>query len=266
MGEHSTWFDFLNGLPGWQKLQHQAEYWLGRGPGTRYPWAAPGLEETHFTLTHVLLCMLVALFLMFGAFAYRGAVTRAGKDAVIPPAKFNFRNLFEMFCDGVLSMMESVMGKKHALKFLPLIGTLALFIFFSNALALIPGFIPPTDTLKTNLALSILVFLATHYYGVRAHGFGYVKHFFGPIWWLAPLMFVIELISHIARPVSLALRLMGNMAADHKVVSAFFVLVPILVPVPFLILGMLVVVVQTLVFSLLSMVYISMAVAHEDHH
>jgi len=79
-------------------------------------------------------------------------------------------------------------------------------------------------------------------------------------------MFVIELISHIARPISLALRLMGNMLADHKVVFAFFVLVPVLVPVPFLLLGMLVVIVQTLVFSLLSMVYISMAVAHEEHH
>ena len=79
-------------------------------------------------------------------------------------------------------------------------------------------------------------------------------------------MLPIELISHAARPVSLALRLMGNMFADHKVVASFFVLVPILVPVPFLILGILVVIVQTLVFSLLSMVYISMAVAHEDHH
>jgi F-type H+-transporting ATPase subunit a len=266
MGEHSTWFDFLNALPGWRNVQHQAEYWLGRGPDSKYPWELPGLEDTHFTITHVLLFMTVAAFLLFGAFAYRGAVVRAGRDAVLPPPRFNLRNLFEMFLDGVLSMMEGVMGKKNAVKYFPLIASLALFIFFSNSLALIPGFIPPTDTLKTNLALSILVFLATHYYGIRAHGIKYFKHFLGPIWWLSPLMLVIELISHIARPISLALRLMGNINADHKVVSAFFVLVPILVPVPFLVLGMLVVVVQTLVFSLLSMVYISMAVAHEDHH
>ena len=125
--------------------------------------------------------------------------------------------------------------------------------------------LPATDTLKTNLALSLSVFFMTHYYGVREGGLAYFKHFFGPIPLLAPLMFPIELISHLARPASLALRLMGNMASDHKVVAAFFTLVPILVPVPFLVLGIIVVVVQTLVFTLLSMVYIGMAVAHDDH-
>lgn len=265
MGEHSTWFDFLNSLPGWRNLYHQAEHYLGRGPGSKVPFKGPGLEDTHFTLTHVLCAILVCLFLMVGAIAYKGATARR-EDAVLPPRKFNFRNLFEMFTDGVMNLMEGVMGRKNAERFLPLIGSLALFIFFSNTLALIPGFIPPTDTLKTNLALSVLVFLATHFYGVREHGLAYFKHFLGPVWWLAPLMLPIELISHIARPISLALRLMGNMAADHKVVMAFFALVPVLVPVPFLVLGMLVVIVQTLVFSLLSMVYISMAVAHEDHH
>jgi F-type H+-transporting ATPase subunit a len=158
------------------------------------------------------------------------------------------------------------MGKKNAQRYLPFVGSLAFFIFFNNALALIPGFAPPTDTLKTNVALALLVFLATHFLGVREHGISYFKHFFGPILVLSPLMFLIEVISHIARPVSLSLRLMGNMAADHKVVAIFFGLVPILVPVPFLILGILVVVIQTLVFTLLSMVYISMAVAHEEHH
>jgi F-type H+-transporting ATPase subunit a len=116
----------------------------------------------------------------------------------------------------------------------------------------------------------------THVMGVKEHGLKYFKHFAGPHidapWWAKPftwilaiLMVVIEMISHFARPVSLSVRLCGNMAADHKVVFAFFVLVPLLVPVPFLILGCLVVIVQTLVFSLLSMVYISMAVAHEEH-
>jgi F-type H+-transporting ATPase subunit a len=264
MGEHSTWFDFLNGFDGWRNLTAWAEHWLGRGPDTEYPWSFAMLADTHFSLTHVLEAMLVALFLIFGAFAYKGAV--AHKDAAVPPARFNLRNLFEMFCDGVLGTMEGVMGKKNAVKYLPFIGSLAFFIFFCNALALLPGFAPPTDTLKTNLALAILVFLATHYFGVREHGLKYFKHFLGPIAWLAPLMLPIELISHIARPMSLSMRLMGNMASDHKVVATFTMLVPLLVPVPFLVLGTLVVIVQTLVFCLLSMVYISMAVAHEEHH
>ena len=267
MGEHNTWFDFLNRIEGWQRLYSTLEHQLGRGPGTARPWKFAMLNETHFTLTHVLGAMLVALFLITGAFVYRGAVTSGDKvTGLVPPPKFGLRNLFEMFCDGVLSTMEGVMGKKNAVKYFPFIGSLAFFIFFCNALALLPGFSPPTDTLKTNLALSLLVFLATHYFGVKEHGLKYFKHFLGPIPWLAPLMLPIELISHLARPMSLAMRLMGNMASDHKVVATFTMLVPIIVPVPFLILGLLVVIVQTLVFCLLSMVYISMAVAHEEHH
>jgi F-type H+-transporting ATPase subunit a len=266
MGEHNTWFDFLNRIEGWQRLYAFLEHQLGRGPGTARPWKFAMLNETHFTLTHVLEAMLVAAFLILGAFVYKGAVSRGGQSALVPPPRFNLRNLFEMFCDGVLSTMEGVMGKKNAVKYLPFIGSLAFFIFFCNALALLPGFSPPTDTLKTNLALGLLVFFATHYFGVREHGVKYFKHFLGPIGWLAPLMLPIEIISHIARPMSLSMRLMGNMASDHKVVATFTMLVPLLVPVPFLVLGMLVVIVQTLVFCLLSMVYISMAVAHEEHH
>jgi F-type H+-transporting ATPase subunit a len=158
------------------------------------------------------------------------------------------------------------MGEKNGRKYLPLIGTLACFIFFSNLLALIPGFVPPTTTLKTNVALALTVFFITHIEGIRAQGLvNYLKHFAGPLWWLAWIMIPIELIGHLARPLSLSLRLMGNMVSDHKVVGVFFGLVPLLVPVPFLILGAMVVVIQTLVFCLLSMVYINMAVSGHDH-
>jgi F-type H+-transporting ATPase subunit a len=100
---------------------------------------------------------------------------------------------------------------------------------------------------------------------VRAHGFAYFKHFLGPVWWMAPLMLPIEIVSHIARPVSLSLRLVGNIMADHKVGAVFFALIPILVPVPFLVMGVLVSLVQAVVFSLLSTIYISTAIAHEEH-
>lgn len=267
MGEHSTWFDFLNGFEGWRNLQTTLKHHLGRGMDDPHHWELAMFgQDSHFELTHVLMAGLVVAFLICGGFAYRGALARAGKDAIVPPATFNLRNLFELFLDGVLGIMEGVMGKQLAREFLPVIAPFSLFIFFSNLLALIPGFAPPTATLKTNLALSGLIFLATHFYGLKKNGIGYLKHFLGPVWWLAPLMLPIELISHLARPISLALRLMGNMAADHKVVFAFFTLVPFLVPVPFLVLGVMVVVIQTLVFSLLSMVYISMAIAHEEHH
>lgn len=264
MGEHNTWWDFLNNIPAWRSFQETAQHNLERH------WQFAMFGDTHFSMAHVMSAMLVSAFLIFGAFWYRGKITQAGQGAIVPPPNFGLRNMFEMFADGVMSVMEGVMGKKQAVKYLPLIGSLAFFIFFSNTLALIPGFTPPTDTLKTNLGLGVLVFLATHYYGVKEHGLKYFKHFLGPLWWLSWLILPIEIISHLARPLSLSMRLMGNMAADHKVVMAFFGLIPVLVPVPFLVLGMLVVVIQTLVFSLLSMVYISMAVAHEHadqaHH
>jgi len=266
MGEHDTWWNLLGYLPGWDHLYENLRLYLGRGPDTLHPWTFGPFAESEFGLAHVFSAAMVALFLIYGAFAYKRSLARAGKNAIVPPAKFNLRNLFEMFAEAILGIAEGVMGKKNAQKYLPFIGSLAMFIFFNNALALIPGFAPPTDTLKTNLALAILVFLATHFLGVKEHGIAYFKHFLGPIPVLAPLMLLIELISHVARPISLSLRLMGNMAADHKVVAIFFSLVPLLVPVPFLILGILVVVIQTLVFTLLSMVYISMAVAHEEHH
>jgi len=113
-----------------------------------------------------------------------------------------------------------------------------------------------------------MVFFLTHYYGVKEHGLAYFKHFLGPSPALAPLMLPIEVVSHVARPLSLMVRLMGNMMADHKVVFSFFALVPLIVPLPFMLLGLLVCLIQALVFCTLTMVYISMAIEHEhdDHH
>ena len=127
--------------------------------------------------------------------------------------------------------------------------------------------------MNTTLALGAVIFVTTHVYGVKENGLAYFKHFLGPIvkWYALPLMLLmlgIEVISHIARPISLAIRLMANMAADHMVVSIFLTLVPgvpFLVPVPVMLLGTIVVIVQTLVFCLLSTVYIALAIAHEEH-
>ena len=256
MGEETSWFDLL---PGAHNLKAVLSHSLGR----EWKWLL--FQETHFDLWHVAGALLVLGFVIVAGLSYRAAVSGGGDDAVVPPPTFNLRNLVEMFVEAVLSVAEGVMGPKNARRYLPLIGTFAFFIFFCNVLALIPGFIPPTSTLKTNVALALTVFVLTHVFGVAEHGPKYFKHFLGPVWYLAPLMLPIELVSHVARPLSLSLRLLGNIAADHKVVSAFFVLVPLLLPVPFLILGVLVCIVQTLVFCLLTMVYIQGAVAHEEH-
>ncbi len=256
MGDHSTWFHLL---PGYQNFELWAQHYLGR------TWQWQMFGETYFSMSHVVISGFIAVLLIVGAIAYRGKISASNKDRLIPEKTLGIRNFFELVLEATLGIAEGVMGRKKAEKFLPLIGTLVFFIWLNNLIGLVPGFLPATDTLKTNLALSLLVFLLTHVFGVMEHGIGYFKHFAGPLPVLAPLMIPIEIISHLARPVSLALRLMGNIAADHKVVAAFFVLVPILVPVPFLILGVLVCTVQTLVFTLLTMVYIDMAVAHEEH-
>jgi len=174
----------------------------------------------------------------------------------------------------VYGMMEPMMGKRATKFFLPLIGTCAFLIFFSNALGLVPGMAPPTDNLNTTFACGAIIFFATHVFGVKEHGLAYFKHFAGPIWWMAPLMLPIELISHFVRPVTLGIRLMANMTADHLVLGIFLGLFAgmlggfgLLIPVPVVMygLGCIVVIVQTLVFCLLSTVYISMAIAHEGH-
>jgi F-type H+-transporting ATPase subunit a len=256
MGPHSTWFEFL---PGYETLKHNLQIYLGRA------WTWEIFQATHFETSHVLGGLLVVIIAGFFGLRYLKSIETASDGGLVPPPRFGLRNLMEMLADTVYGLMESAMSKKDVARYMPLIGTLFIFILFSNLLALIPGFLPPTDTLKTNLALAAVVFVMTHVYGVRAHGFAYFKHFLGPLPLLAPLMLPIELVSHIARPVSLSMRLLGNITADHKVGAVFFGLVPFLVPVPFLVMGVFVSVVQAVVFSILSTIYVATAVAHEEH-
>ncbi len=264
MDEESTWFNFL---PGLRNLVEFTSQYLGREtPKQAFYFRGGPFGDSHFTLTHVLSALLVLSFVIVGALSFATAMRRGGEVAIVPPARFSLRNLFELLGDALWNLTRNIMGDKNARRYLPLVGTLACFIFFSNILALIPGMMPPTTTLKTNVALALIVFVITHIEGIRAQGaWNYLKHFMGPFWGLAWLMFPIEIIGHLARPLSLSLRLMGNMVSDHKVVGVFFGLVPLLVPVPFLILGTLVAVVQTMVFSLLTIVYINMAVTTHDH-
>ena len=261
MGEHGTWFDYLNRFDGWRSLNHSLEGSLGR----HHPMLLL-FQESGWTLTHVLIELVVVAFVLWGVLAFAGGL-KDGTKGLVPPRTMNLRNFFEYTAESVYGMVEGAMGEHNAERFFPLIGTLWIFILFSNLIGLIPGLIAPTDTLKTNIGIALMVFLLTHYYGVKEHGLAYFKHFLGPSPVLAPLMLPIEVVSHVARPLSLMVRLMGNMMADHKVVMSFFALVPILVPLPFLLLGLLVCLIQALVFCTLTMVYIGMAIEHEhDEH
>ncbi|MFT3698874.1 MAG: F0F1 ATP synthase subunit A [Kofleriaceae bacterium] len=260
MGEHGTWFDYLNRFEGWRHFNEHARESLGRSD-------KPFLllfQQSGWTLTHVLVELVVLAFVIWGCVAFmRGLKT--GNNGLVPPRTMNLRNFFEYVAESTYGLVEGSIGEANAARFFPLIGTLFMFILFGNIIGLIPGFISPNDTLKTNIGIALLVFVLTHYYGVKEHGLAYFKHFLGPSIPLIPLMLPIELISHIARPISLAIRLMGNMMADHKVVMSFFALVPVIVPLPFLLLGLLVCFIQALVFCSLALVYFGMAIEHEEH-
>lgn len=251
-----SWFSFL---PFYSEIEHAAAKLSAPVNDEGLSWYA----HEPIGVQHVFGLAFVVLLLGLIGIVVSGQL-RNTKSALVPQDKLTARTFVELFVSGTLSMMADIMGKKAARFFLPLIGTCAFVIFFSNFLGLVPGFLPPTDTMNTTLGMSLVIFVATHIFGIKENGFGHIKHLFGPVIWLAPLMFIIEVISHLARPMSLSIRLMANMAADHAVLSEVSNLVAWIVPAAPMLLGALVCVVQTLVFCLLSTVYISMAVAH-DH-
>jgi F-type H+-transporting ATPase subunit a len=172
--------------------------------------------------------------------------------------------------EALYGQMKQIIGKDAA-RYFPVLSTLTLFIFVSNILGLVPGMSAPTNNWNTTFACGIFVFLYYNYHGLRAHGWGHLAHMANPTgqwwgWFIMPLMLPIELVSHAARPFSLGVRLAANMVGDHAVMLGFLSLVPVLVPLPFMVLGLVVSVVQTLVFVLLSTIYIGLATAggHAD--
>jgi F-type H+-transporting ATPase subunit a len=173
------------------------------------------------------------------------------------------QHLAEMTHEFVTEQGEQIIGHGSE-RFTAYLTTLLLFILLSNLLGLIPGLESPTANVVVPLGFALVTFIYYHYHGVRANGFGYVKQFLGPVWWLYPLMLPIEIISHLARVLSLTVRLYANMFAGDLLTIAFFSLIPIGVPLVFMGLHLGVAVVQAYVFFLLAAIYLSMAVAH-DH-
>lgn len=196
-------------------------------------------------------------------FYYKSSVATAG-DNVVPEGRFNLRTLLELAMDLVVGISKDNLG--HAWKtFAPLLAGIFMYIVVCNLGGLIPGFIPATESLSNNLAMGLTVFLVYNFAGLKEHGAHYIKQFTGPMLAIAPLMLVIELIGHVFRPVSLSLRLMGNIFADHLLVGIFTSNFPhILIPSALMFFGLLVAMIQSFVFTLLTSIYISLAVSH-DH-
>jgi len=214
--------------------------------------------ESHWLKEHHLVVVSYTWFVMAMLALFSFLATR--RMNVLPG---RFQNVMEVIIGGFDSLLTDTMGHEGR-KFFPLIATLGLYILTSNLLGLIPGFESPTANLNTTVSMAIVVFVMTHIVGVKVHGVKYFKQFMGPVWWLTPLMMPIEIISHLSRPLSLSVRLFGNIMGEDIVLAVVLLLVPLLVPLPVFVLMIFTSCIQTLVFMLLAMMYI--AGAMEEAH
>jgi len=229
--------------------------------GHNWSWAElfPVLKDQPHVFNGIIVSVILLVIVILGYNQLKRT-----EDDVVPESKLTFRNLVEIMVESLSNIVVDTMGPRGK-EFVLIVGTLALFILFNNLSGLVPGFLPATDNVNTTFACSLTVFFMTHYYGFKEHGMKYLKQFVGPMWALAPLMIPVELIGHVARPLSLGLRLFGNITGDHLVTAIFFSLVPIFIPLVPMFLGLFVAFVQTFVFMLLSMAYFSGAISHEEH-
>jgi F-type H+-transporting ATPase subunit a len=215
--------------------------------------ASIGLDHFAHGWSHVTHMWLVMIILLLLALV-------CGKGVKLLPKKG--QNVFEVLIGGLENFMVEITGPEGRF-FFPFIATIFLFILVSNLIGLIPGFFSPTANLNTTLGLALCTFVFTHIIGIKFHGAKYIKHFMGPVWWLAPLMFPIELIGHLARIMSLSVRLFGNIFGKETVLTILFLLAGLyLAPLPILFLGILVSFIQALVFMLLATMYFVGAMEH----
>ena len=245
---HFSWFQLPSGLIHW--LEHT-------------------FGASHDDAIRVLSSWGVCIFLVLMALIARAGLNKAqalqGDGRYIPSAGLGIRNIFELYTEAIFNMIASVLGKKDAHGYYWLLGGVFIYIFISNLLSVMPGGLAPTDNINTNLAMGLVVLAVYLVAGVAKNGVGFFKHMMGPVWWLAPLIFVIELAGVLLiRPASLSLRLFGNINGDHTVFGIMSDLVPVIVPSLFLGLGIWVSFLQAFVFTLLSSIYIMLSVAHDD--
>jgi F-type H+-transporting ATPase subunit a len=205
---------------------------------------------------HVVESCLVFLFLVTLALIARRSIQ------VVPG---RLQNVIEMGFEAIHNLLISVIGPKGP-RYFPVIATLALFILFSNLIGLFPFCKSPTNNLNVTLACALVTFFYYHYQGIKEQGLvKYLRHFMGPMPWLAPFMFPLELISHFARVMSLSVRLFGNIMGEDIIIIILYILVPYVVPIPMMLFSIFTSVLQTFIFIMLSMMYIAGAVAEEGH-
>lgn len=219
-----------------------------------------GLEKYDYILGSVIVIILLAL----AGLKIKSALSK--DDSVLPDEKFSIKTVFEILTlDFLFDLFTNVLGsRENAKKYFPLLAGSFFFIMFANLLGIVPGFLPPTGNFNTPVACALVIFVMYNYYGFKENGLNYLKHFAGPVLFLAPLMFLIELVSHFVRPVSLSLRLFMNISGDHLVLGVFTNLMHYVIPAIFVGLGIFVSLLQAFIFTILSTIYITLATAHDS--
>ena len=214
---------------------------------------AIGLGHFAHAYPHVIYSWFVMILLIVGGAA-------AAKGISMIPTKG--QNFFEIIVSGIEEFMVDITGDEGRWLF-PLVATIFIYIFICNLIGLVPGFFPPTASLNTTLSCALVVVIFTHVIGLKYHGASYIKHFMGPVWWMIPIIFPIEIIGHLARILSLSFRLFGNMMGHELVLTILFALAgAFFAPLPIMALGIFVALVQAFVFFLLSIMYFAGAMEH----
>ncbi len=216
-------------------------------------------EGHHAVPDHIIMIVLISLGLVLFSLWIRSRLS------VEAPTRA--QHLVEVVLEALNGLMKEVIGKDSR-RFLPIIGTLAIYILCGNLLGLIPGFLSPTSNLNITASCAICVFFYYNYHGIRKHGLiSYLAHFMGPVWWLAWLLFPVEIVSHMARPFSLSMRLFGNIFAEELIIGSLNKYIfPFLTSVPVMFLALFASTIQAFIFVLLTMVYISGAVEEAEEH
>ena len=231
---------------------------IGKPLATLLSWLGiQVVDPEHLVPDYIVMSLIIALLLIL----ILGLSSR--KLSLVPSKSQSVLELIIQSFEGLLVDTIGEQGKKY----MPLIATVGLFILLCNLIGLVPGFMSPTSKLNVTIGCALVVFVYYHLQGIKAQGFfKYLKHFAGPVPLLAPLMVPIEIISHFSRPVSLSIRLFGNIFAEEVLIVIMASIIPFLLPLPFMAIAIFTAVIQSFVFVLLACIYIAGAVAHEEEH
>ncbi|MFC2158229.1 F0F1 ATP synthase subunit A [Acidobacteriota bacterium] len=214
-------------------------------------------DPNHLMPDYIVMCLIVAILIIL----FFGLSSRK-----IKPIPSRLQSFLEMLIETFENLIVDIIGEDGK-KYLPMIATIGIFVFFCNLIGLVPGFMSPTSKLNVTVGCALSVFVYYHWQGIKTQGiFKYLKHFMGPIPLLAPLLIPIEIISHFSRPLSLSIRLFGNIFAEELLIVIMASIIPIFLPLPFMAVAIFGALIQAFVFVLLACIYIAGAVAHEEDH